>query len=48
MSVAATDAHHLKSTQQILAQGFKALGKAVGETRLQLLTEENSSPGSAG
>jgi protein-tyrosine phosphatase len=39
--VAATDSHHLKSTQQILTIGMKTLAKAVGPTRLQLLTEEN-------
>jgi protein-tyrosine phosphatase len=41
VAVAATDAHHLKATQQILSTGMKALGKAVGPTKLQLLTEEN-------
>lgn len=41
--VAATDAHHLKSTQQILTTGMKTLARAVGSSRLQLLTEENPS-----
>jgi protein-tyrosine phosphatase len=41
VTVAATDTHHLKSTQAILGHGLKALDKAIGPTKLQLLTEEN-------
>jgi protein-tyrosine phosphatase len=41
VAVAATDAHHLRATQLILANGFKALQKSIGATKLQLLTEEN-------
>jgi protein-tyrosine phosphatase len=41
VALAATDAHHLRSTQEILGSGLKAFSKALGTTRLQLLTEEN-------
>src|SRR6185312_7139279 len=41
VSIAATDAHHLRATQEILGVGLKTLGKVLGPTKLQLLTEEN-------
>ncbi len=41
VAIAATDSHHLKATKEILGAGMKSLAKAVGPTRLQLLTEEN-------
>lgn len=41
VSVVATDAHRPTSAQQILDQGLPALQKALGPTRLALLTEEN-------
>ena len=41
VAVAATDVHHLKSGREILGPGLKVLEKALGPTRLQLLTEEN-------
>lgn len=41
VTIAATDLHHAKSAREILTTGLKALGKALGPTRLQLLTEEN-------
>jgi protein-tyrosine phosphatase len=41
VTIAATDAHHPRTGHEILTAGMKALGKAVGPTRLALLTEEN-------
>jgi protein-tyrosine phosphatase len=41
VAIAATDTHHLRATQEILGSGMKALSKALGVSRLQLLTEEN-------
>lgn len=41
VSIAASDAHHLRTGREILTTGLKTLGKAVGPTRLALFTEEN-------
>lgn len=41
VAVVGTDAHHPRSTEEIVGAGLKALAKAVGPTKLQLFTEEN-------
>lgn len=41
VSVAATDAHHPKSAELILAKGLRALEKSVGSAKLALWTEDN-------
>lgn len=41
VAIAATDAHHPKSTQEIVTSGLKAMTKALGPSKVQLLTEEN-------
>jgi protein-tyrosine phosphatase len=41
VALAATDSHHAKSTQEIVTTGLKAMTKALGASKVQLLTEEN-------
>jgi protein-tyrosine phosphatase len=41
VALAATDAHHARSTAEILGTGMKTLEKELGPSRVALLTEEN-------